>query len=436
MTTLTILILVLLIGLLLGLPIFMALGISTCVALLVTDVPLSMIPQTLFRGVDQFPLLAIPCFILAGSIMEYSGVTRQIIEVVRKPAGIMHGGLGVATILACMFFSAISGSGPGTVAAVGSLMIPSMIRGVIASVSITGMFLAGMVPGLMIGLAHCFVAWLVAKRLKFVEKPEKFNFMDFLKACWQGKWALASPVVILGGIYAGIFTPVEASIVAVFWALFVGGLINRQLTFGKLYQALQDGVMISGTVLVIVGTSTLFGQLLTFEQAPTRMANMILAISADWFIVMLMMIAVFYVLGMFMETLSTIIILTPVLLPVVTKLGIDPIHFGIIFVVTNEVAFLTPPLGVNLFVASKMAGHPCAAAHRGDHRLHPDSGLFPDFQHLAAAPAGIREILANRQSGFQARSGDGFDRKYGGSGCLMVRSSRGSSCFGRSQRWG
>ncbi len=386
MTTLTILILVLIVGLLLGLPIFMALGVSTCVALLVTDVPLSMIPQTLFRGVDQFPLLAIPCFILAGSIMEYSGVTRQIIDVVRKPAGIMHGGLGVATILACMFFSAISGSGPGTVAAVGSLMIPSMIRsgydrgyagavassggtlgilippsnpmiiyGVIASVSITGMFLAGMIPGLMIGLAHCFVAWLVAKRLKFVEKPERFNLVDFLRTCWASKWALASPFVILGGIYAGIFTPVEASIVAVFWALFVGGLINRQLTFPKLYQALQDGVMISGTVLVIVGTSTLFGQLLTFEQAPTRMANMILTISSDWFVVMLLMIAVFYVLGMFMETLSTIIILTPVLLPVVTKLGIDPIHFGIIFVVTNEVAFLTPPLGVNLFVASKMA---------------------------------------------------------------------------------
>jgi C4-dicarboxylate transporter DctM subunit len=386
MSTLAILILVLVIGLLLGLPIFMSLGISTCVALLVTDIPLAMIPQTLFRGVDQFPLLAIPCFILAGSIMEYSGVTRQIIDVVRKPAGIMHGGLGVATILACMFFSAISGSGPGTVAAVGSLMIPSMIRsgydrgyagavassggtlgilippsnpmiiyGVIASVSITGMFLAGMIPGLMIGLAHCFVAWLVAKRLKFIEKPEKFNFKDFVKTCWQGKWALASPFVILGGIYAGVFTPVEASVVAVFWGLFVGGVINRELTFQKLYQALQDGAMIAGTVIVIVGTSSLFGQLLSFEQAPTRMANMILSVSSDWFVVMLLMIAVFYVLGMFMETLSTIIILTPVLLPVVTKLGIDPIHFGIIFVVTNEVAFLTPPLGVNLFVASKMA---------------------------------------------------------------------------------
>ncbi len=386
MSTLTVLILVLMISLLLGLPIFMALGISTCMALLVTDVPLSMIPQTLFRGVDQFPLLAIPCFILAGSIMEYSGVTRQIIDVVRKPAGIMHGGLGVATILACMFFSAISGSGPGTVAAVGSLMIPSMIRsgydrgyagavassggtlgilippsnpmiiyGVIASVSITGMFLAGMIPGLMIGLAHCFVAWVVAKRLKFIEQPEKFNARDFLTTCWTSKWALASPVVILGGIYAGIFTPVEASIVAVFWALFVGGVINRQLTFQKFYQSLQDGAMIAGTVIVIVGTSSLFGQLLSFEQAPTKMANMILSLSNNWFVVLLLLIVVFYVLGMFMETLSTIIILTPILLPVVTKLGIDPIHFGIIFVVTNEVAFLTPPLGVNLFVASKMA---------------------------------------------------------------------------------
>jgi C4-dicarboxylate transporter, DctM subunit len=386
MSVLTLVVLVLLACLVLGLPIFMALGISTCVALVASDVTLSMIPQSLFRGVDQFPLLAIPCFVLAGSIMESSGVTRQIIDVVKKPAGILHGGLGVATILACMFFSAISGSGPGTVAAVGSIMIPSMLKqgydkgyagavassggtlgilippsnpmiiyGVIANVSITGMFIAGLLPGLMIGLAHCFVAWYVAKRLKFVDKPEKFAWREFLKACWQSKWSLASPFVILGGIYVGIFTPVEASIVAVFWGIFVGAMINRELDFKKLYQAMEDAAMISGTVLVIVGTSTLFGQLLAMEQAPTKMANMILGISKDWFVVLLLIIAVFYVLGMFMETLSTIIILTPVLLPVVMQLGIDPIHFGIIFIVTNEVAFLTPPLGVNLFVASKMA---------------------------------------------------------------------------------
>lgn len=387
MSTLTLMILVLILSLLLGQPIFMALGISTCIALITTDVPLSMIPQTLFRGVDQFPLLAIPCFVLAGSIMEYCGVTRQIIDVVRKPAGIMHGGLGVATILACMFFSAISGSGPGTVAAVGSLMIPAMIRsgydrayagavassggtlgilippsnpmiiyGVIAGVSITGMFMAGMIPGLMIGFAHCFVAWIVAKRLKFIQKEDPFNFADFLKTCWASKWSLASPFVILGGIYGGVFTPVEASVVAVFWALFVGGVINRELTYEKLYKSLQDGAMIAGTVIVIVGTSSLFGQLLSFEQAPGKMTSMILSLSNDWFVVLILLIIIFYILGMFMETLSTIIILTPVLLPVITKLGIDPIHFGIIFVVTNEVAFLTPPLGVNLFVAAPMAG--------------------------------------------------------------------------------
>jgi C4-dicarboxylate transporter, DctM subunit len=386
MSVVTLVVVVMIVCLVLGLPIFMALGISTFVALIASDVTLSMIPQSLFRGVDQFPLLAIPCFVLAGSIMESSGVTRQIIDVVRKPAGILHGGLGVATILACMFFSAISGSGPGTVAAVGAIMIPSMLKqgydkgyagavassggtlgilippsnpmiiyGVIANVSITGMFIAGLIPGLMIGLAHCFVAWYVAKRLKFIAKPERFAWRDFLKTCWQSKWSLASPFVILGGIYVGIFTPVEASIVAVFWGIFVGGAINRELDFKKLYQAMEDAAMISGTVLVIVGTSTLFGQLLAMEQAPTKMANLILGISKDWFVVLLLIIAVFFVLGMFMETLSTIIILTPVLLPVVMKLGIDPIHFGIIFIVTNEVAFLTPPLGVNLFVASKMA---------------------------------------------------------------------------------
>jgi len=386
MTPVTLMIISLVGGLIIGLPIFMALGFATVAGLIASDITLSMIPQTLYRGVDQFPLLAIPCFILAGSLMEHGGVTRQIIEVVRKPMGKLYGGLGITTIIACMFFSAISGSGPGTVAAVGSLMIPAMLRqgydrgyagavassggtlgilippsnpmiiyGVISNVSITGMFLAGMIPGAMIGLAHCLVAWYVAKQLKFRGTDEQFDLKDFLKTCWKSKWSLASPVVILGGIYCGVFTPVEASVVAVFWGLFVGGIINRELNFAKIFASLNDATMIAGTVIIIVGTSTLFGQMLTMEQAPLKLANAVLAISDNWFVIMLMLIVVFYVLGMFMETLSTIIILTPVLLPVVTHLGIDPIHFGIIFVVTNEVAFLTPPLGVNLFIASKMA---------------------------------------------------------------------------------
>lgn len=381
----TIMIFVLLISLAIGMPVYMALGAATSVALFIDDITLIMIPQTLFRSVDNFPLLAIPCFILAGSLMEHSGVTKQIIDVVRKPMGRTYGGLGVATIVACMFFAAITGSGPGTVAAVGSIMVPAMLRqgydkgytgaiassggtlgilippsnpmiiyGVIAECSITGLFLAGMVPGVMIGVAHCFVAWYVARRKGYKGEQEPFDTRDFLSTCWKSKWSLASPVVILGGIYGGVFTPVEASVVAVFWAMFVGGVVNRNLNFDKMMRSLQDGVVIAGTVIVIVGTSTLFGQMLTMAQVPSKLAAFILTISDHWFVVMLMLIALFYILGMFMETLSTIIILTPVLLPVVTQLGINPIHFGIILVVTNEVAFLTPPLGVNLFVASKM----------------------------------------------------------------------------------
>ena len=387
MNTLTLLLVTLIGSLILGMPIFMSLAIATFGSLMVSGFPLSMIPQTLYSGVDNFPLLAIPCFIVAGSLMEHGGITRHIINVVKRPAANMYGGLGIATILACMFFSAISGSGPGTVAAVGSLLIPAMIKqgyskeyagavsssggslgilippsnpmiiyAVIANVSVTGMFMAGMIPGLIIGVSQCLVAWHIARKNGFKGEAGTFEWKVFGKECWDAKWSLATPLVILGGIYSGIFTPVEASVVAVFWGLFVGGLIYRELSGPKIMTALVDGVMIGGTVLVIVGTSTMFGQLLTLEQVPVKLASLITSISENKFVVMLLLICVFYVLGMFMETLSTIIILTPILLPVVVSLGIDPIHFGVIFVVTNEIAFLTPPLGVNLFVASKLSG--------------------------------------------------------------------------------
>lgn len=376
----------LLVCLFLGLPIFMSLGIATFVSLSTSDIPLTMVAQTLYQGVDKFPLLAIPCFILAGSLMERGGVTQQIIDVVLRFTGKITGGLGIATIIACMFFSAISGSGPGTVAAIGTLMIPAMISrgydkgyagavsssggtlgilippsnpmiiyGVIANCSIVGLFIAGMVPGIIIGISHCFVAYYVARRLNFGSTGEKFNLKEFLVLCWRGKFSLATPFVILGGIYTGVFTPVEASVIAVFYALLVGSVINRKLNFQNILESLTDSARITGTVIIIVGTSTVFGQILAVNQAPLKLAAFITSISTDWFIVMLMIIAVFIFLGMFMETLSTIIILTPVLLPVVMELGIDPIYFGIIFVVTNEVAFLTPPLGVNLFVACQLA---------------------------------------------------------------------------------
>lgn len=378
----------LILGLIIGLPIFIALGVATGLAMaLKTQVPLMTIAQTIYTGTDNFPLLAIPCFILAGNLMEYGGVTRHIIDILTHILGRFTGGLGVTTILACMFFSAVSGSGPGTVAAVGALMIPAMliqgysrgyagavsssggtlgilippsnpmiIYGVIANVSIAALFVAGFIPGFIIGLAQCVLAYYVARRKGFRGAVgEKFSMKEFLRLCWIGKFSLATPFVVLGGIYAGIFTPVEASVIAVFYALFVGWVVNRKLTFSKFMEAMSRTHLITGSLIIIVAVSTLFGRILTMFDVPNHIASAILEISRDWYIVLLLIIGLLVVIGTFMETLSTIIILTPIFLPLVTRLGVDPIHFGVIFVVTNEVAFLTPPLGVNLFVACKMA---------------------------------------------------------------------------------
>ncbi|MBW1696878.1 MAG: TRAP transporter large permease [Deltaproteobacteria bacterium] len=384
---------ILLIGLpaclIMGIPVFISLGVVSLLALLRTNVPLVIIPQTIYEGMDQFPLLAIPCFILAGTIMEKTGLTEDIIVVVQKVVGRMKGGLGVATILSCMFFSAVSGSGPGTVAAVGSLMIPAMKRrgygadyagavsssggtlgilippsnpmiiyGVIANVSISGLFIAGFFPGFIIGFAHCFVAYYVARRFNFGGTAERFEWVDFLKTIWQSKFALAAPFVILGGIYGGIFTPVEASIIAVVYALVVGGIVYRKLSLSLFYDCLKITSETFGPLAMLIGTSLVFGKLMTMYRVPLMLTDLLSSVSQNWFVVTLIIIGFLFILGMFMETLSTIMILTPVLLPVITKLGMDPIHFGIIFVVTNEIAFLTPPLGVNLFVAMQLADVP------------------------------------------------------------------------------
>jgi C4-dicarboxylate transporter, DctM subunit len=374
---------------LLGMPVFMSLAVASVVALTYGGyLPMSVIHNSIFDGLNIFPLLAIPCFVIAGTLMEYGNITHQIVEVVKQLVGRMHGGLGVTTILACTFFAAISGSGPGTVAAVGTILVPAMLRsgysrdyaaavsssggtigllippsnpmiiyGVIANVSITGMFTAGFLPGFIVGFSMCITAWLVARRRGFtgdLDAPP-FQLRPFLLSCRKSFFSLATPFVILGSIYSGLATPVEASVLAIAWALFVGSVVNRSLKLVDIYKSLLEGSMICGAVLLIVGTSTLFGKILTFEEVPQRLASAVMGFSTNPNTVLLMIIGVLIVLGMFMETLSTIIILVPVLMPMIHLVGIDPIHFGIILVVTNEMALLTPPLGVNLFVASRIA---------------------------------------------------------------------------------
>lgn len=392
MTPLSIAILALIICFLIGMPIFMGLIISATTALLWSDaLPLSIIHNTLFDGLNLFPLLAIPCFVVAGTLMEYGNITGQIVDVVKQIVGRSYGGLGITTVLASTFFAAISGSGPGTVAAVGTILIPAMIRNgysreysaavassggtigvlippsnpmiiyaILGNLSVTAMFTAGFIPGFIVAFLMCGTAWLLAKKNGFAGDKDAppFHLPTFLRTCGKCIFALMTPLLILGSIYTGMATPVEASIVGIVWALFVGIVINRALRWEHIYKSLIEGAIICGGVLLIVGASTLFGKILTYEEAPQRLASLVMDFSTSPEVILLLIIAMLYILGMFMETLATIIILVPVLLPMIIKLGIDPIHFGIILVVTNNVAMLTPPLGVNLFVSSRLSKLP------------------------------------------------------------------------------
>lgn len=388
MTPLAICLLSLVVLLLIGVPVFASLAISASIALLFNDIlPLAVINTSLFEGMNIFPLLAIPCFLVAGSLMEKGKITEQIVDVVKIMVGRMYGGMGITTLLACTFFAAISGSGASTVAAVGSLLIPAMIRNgysptyagtvaatggtigilippsnpmilyaIIGNISVTGMFTAGFIPGFMMAGALSLTAWLLARKNGFraaMDTPA-FSIGRFFVAVRHGFFSLATVVIVLGSIYSGLATPVEASVVAVMWALFVGVVINRTLGIKEILESLNEGALMCGTLVIIMGAATLFGKILTYEEAPMRLANAVMEISTNKYLVLLMIIAALYLLGMFMETLVTIILVAPVLLPVVIQLGVDPIHFGIIMIMCNEVGLLTPPLGVNLFVASKL----------------------------------------------------------------------------------
>lgn len=382
-----ILVITFLICLVMGVPIMAAIGMACIVPMLIDgQIPLTMIAQTLYTGVDQIPLIAVTGFILAGTLMENGGITDKILEFSGRLVGSLTGGLAFVTILGCMVFSAISGSGPATVAAIGGIMLPGMVQrgysrdfsaavassggtmgilippsnpmiifGVVANVSITKLFMAGLIPGAMVGLFMMAAAYLVSWRKGFVGSGEAFSLSLLLRATWDGKWALAAPVLILGGIYAGIFTPVEAAEVAVVYAVFVGVVIYRKLNLRMIYDALVNASLITGTIIVIVGIALSFGRLLTLYRVPYHVAMWLSTVSQEPIVVLFIIVGLLIFIGTFMETLAQIIVLTPVFLPLIKQLGIDPIHFGIVFVICCEIGFLTPPLGANLYVAVKMS---------------------------------------------------------------------------------
>jgi C4-dicarboxylate transporter DctM subunit len=372
---------------LLSVPIGIALGISTAICMsLFSQMPLVMIAQYCFTSLDSFPILAIPYFTLAGNLMGGSGISRRLVHFAESLVGFITGGLAMATVTACMFFAAISGSGPATVSAIGSFMIPQMkekkysgpfaaaltatagsigviippsipfvLYGVISGASISEMFLAGIIPGIMLGVALMIASYFIAKKRRYPVATEGFSIVDVFKAFRYSFWALLVPVIIMGGIYGGIFTPTEAAVASVAYALFVGFFVHKELTFSKLIDALRETVVVSSAGTFILGLSMSFAMYLTIGGIPMRIGQWIISFASSKSLVLFMILIFLLIVGCFIDNLSSMIILTPIFLPVMKQLGVDTIHFGLFLTVALAIGFVTPPFGANLFVASTVS---------------------------------------------------------------------------------
>lgn len=372
--------------LVISVPVAIALGLSSALALLYSGkVSSSYIAQGLVTSLDSFPLMAVPFFILAGDLMGQGGLSRRLLEVGNTIFGRYTGGLAIIAVVTCMFFAAISGSGPATVAAIGGIMLPAMtkqgyspgysvgliaaagsigiiippsipmiIYAVSANVSITQMFLAGIIPGLAIGIVLIITAYIKAKKEGYKGTEQRYSGKDIMAAIWEAKWALLVPIIILGGIYGGVFTPTEAAAVGVIYGFVIGVFVHKELKLKDLYKVIAGSALTSATVILIVGTATIFGRALAIERIPFMIADYIVHLTDSKIVILLLINVLLLIIGMFMETLAAIIILTPILLPVVTAVGVDPVHFGIVMIVNLAIGMVTPPVGVNIFVGSRI----------------------------------------------------------------------------------
>ena len=374
-----------LVAMAIGVPIPFAAGMAVAVGLLFADIPMTLMAQSAYTAFEPFPLTTIPLFILAGQLMERGGMSGHLIEISRRLVGAYKGGLGLVTVVACMFFSALSGSSPATTAAIGSITIPAMLKekyrprfagavaaaagalgsmippsnlliiyALVSDTSIPRLFLAGIVPGIVIGLLLLAVTYGISKANDYGGKGEKFSWRPLLCAVWNGKWALMAPVIILGGIYGGIFTPSEAAAVAVFYGLFVGTVVYKKLDFAEFLASLRFTAILIGSTLFILAFTKAFGQLVTIYDIPEATAAAFDRLGDNPALVLLFIGVLYLFVGMWLESIAQIVIFTAVMLPVAVSLGIDPVLFGVFTVMTCEVGFLTPPIGANLFIASKL----------------------------------------------------------------------------------
>jgi C4-dicarboxylate transporter, DctM subunit len=362
-----------------------SIGLASMVGIQIGNANMLISVKEMFNAMNKFPLAAIPFFILAGNIMETGGISRRLVEFAKSIVGGVQGGLPMTCVLTCMIFAAVSGSSVATTFAIGAILIPALIKhgyptpfaaalqatsaelgviippsipmilyGVSAEVSIGEMFIAGFGPGIFIGVALMLFVHIYC-RIKGWGKNDGDGRLSFGKSTWQAGWALLMPVIILGGIYGGIFTPTEASAVSVFYALVVGMLIYREINFKSLYPILRKSVISSAVIMFIIANAGLFAFLITRAGVPDAIGVFLKETLKSPAYFLLGVNLALFIIGMFIETSAAIIVLAPILAPVAIHFGIDPIHFGLVMVVNLALGMITPPFGVNLFAACTVA---------------------------------------------------------------------------------
>lgn len=377
---------VFLIGLLLGVPIAFAIALSAVTVLVNGDVNLLIVVQRMFAATDSFPLIAVPFFILAGDLLSRGAISHKLVTFADSFLGRIKGGLSVVSVIAGMFFAAISGSGAATTAAVGAPLIPELrerkykedssialiaasgcigvvippsvpmvLYAVIADQSVTRLFKNGFLPGILMGIVLIGVSLYQAHKYNY-PKGVAFSWGNVWTTFTQSVWGLIMPLIILGGIFSGYFTPSEAAAVAVVYSMLVSLFLYRDLTLKDVGKIMLGSAKTSSIIMLIISCSGIFGWVLANWKIPETVAKSILAVSTDKYMVMFLISMIILVAGVFMETSSAVILLTPVFLPLVRMLGIDLIHFGIIFTVGISIGMITPPVAINLFVGSSITG--------------------------------------------------------------------------------
>ena len=362
-----------------------SIGLAALAGMAIDKAPMLIAVKEMFNAINKFPLAAIPFFILAGNLMETGGISRRLVDFAKSIVGGVQGGLPMTCVLTCMIFAAVSGSSVATTFAIGAILIPALIAhgyprtyaaalqatsaelgviippsipmilfGVSAEVSIGELFIAGFGPGLLIGGALMLFVWVQCK-IKGWGKNDGDGRLSFLAALRQASFALMMPIIILGGIYGGVFTPTEASAVAVFYALIVGLFIYRELSLRDLYNVLRKSVLSSAVIMFIIANAGLFAFLITRAGIPDAIGHWLEETLRTPAYFLLGVNAALFVIGMFIETSASIIVLAPILAPVAQRFGIDPVHFGLIMVVNLALGMITPPFGVNLFAACTVA---------------------------------------------------------------------------------